>query len=339
MSGIHDFEVVLPAPLPFVKIKHVFEEAFSAVSEGINEDDGLNRLVLILGVSWREVAFLRTCAKYRQQTGMDPNQDLQEQTLIDNPVLTKLLLELKTVRFDPDLSLDFKAREEQSNLLSEKIDTELNTVMNLEADRILRRLTRLIQSVIRTNFYQKNEEGAFKPFIAIKIASRDLVALPSPRPYREIFVSSPHVDGVHIRFGPVARGGIRWSDRRNDFRTEVLGLVKAQQVKNAVIVPVGSKGGFFPKQLPKTGDRTAIREEAIRAYKTFISGLLSLTDSLKGEEVTHPSRVIRWDGDDPYLVVAADKGTATFSDIANGLAHDAGFWLDDAFASGGSNRL
>ena len=192
-------------------------------------------------------------------------------------------------------------------------------------------------AITRTNYYQTDESGASKPYISFKIASRELLDLPSPKPFREIFVASPVVEGVHLRMGPVARGGLRWSDRRDDFRTEVLGLVKAQQVKNAVIVPVGSKGGFYPKRLPRGGSPEAVRAEAVAAYRVFLSGLLDLTDNLMGTgAIEHPRQVVVYDAVDPYLVVAADKGTATFSDIANGVAQDYGFWLDDAFASGGS---
>ncbi|RYG17533.1 MAG: NAD-glutamate dehydrogenase, partial [Caulobacteraceae bacterium] len=225
--------------------------------------------------------------------------------------------------------------------LTAKITALLQDVKSLDHDRVLRRLALLIGAIKRTNFYQTTAEGSPKPHISIKIASRELDDLPLPKPYREIFVWAPHIEGVHLRFGPVARGGLRWSDRRDDFRTEVLGLVKAQQVKNAVIVPVGSKGGFFPKNLAAIvragADRDAQQAEAIRAYRTFLSGMLDITDNIAADgSVTHPADVVAWEGDDPYLVVAADKGTATFSDIANGISSDYGFWLDDAFASGGS---
>jgi len=201
---------------------------------------------------------------------------------------------------------------------------------------VLRRIAALVIAIQRTNFYQTDPDGWPKPSIAIKIASRELEELPEPKPFREIYVWSPRVEGVHIRFGPVARGGLRWSDRRDDFRTEVMGLVKAQFVKNAVIVPVGAKGGFFPKQLPRDGGREEIMAEGIEAYKLFISSLLDITDNIVDDVVLHPTKVVNWDGDDPYLVVAADKGTATFSDIANGISEQRGFWLGDAFASGGS---
>ena len=211
------------------------------------------------------------------------------------------------------------------------------TVESLDEDRILRRFVNAVQSALRTNFYQLDDDGRPKAQIAIKFASRKLDGLPLPRPLYEIFVYSPRVEGVHLRFGKVARGGIRWSDRPQDFRTEVLGLVKAQQVKNAVIVPVGAKGGFVPKQLPVGGTaRGRSQAEGIAAYKLFISTLLDITDNLDGDGVVPPDNVVRHDDDDPYLVVAADKGTATFSDIANGIALERGFWLGDAFASGGS---
>ncbi|HWW12106.1 MAG TPA: NAD-glutamate dehydrogenase domain-containing protein, partial [Brevundimonas sp.] len=225
--------------------------------------------------------------------------------------------------------------------LAGHINDLLQDVKSLDHDKALRRLSLLVQAIKRTNYYQPGPDGQSKPYISIKIASRELVDLPLPKPFREIFVWAPYIEGVHLRFGPVARGGLRWSDRRDDFRTEVLGLVKAQQVKNAVIVPVGSKGGFFPKKLAEIvragGDRDAQQGEAIRAYKTFLSGLLDVTDNIaKDGSVVPPAAVVRWEGDDPYLVVAADKGTATFSDIANGVSASYGFWLDDAFASGGS---
>ncbi len=218
-----------------------------------------------------------------------------------------------------------------------RISQLLQDVKSLDHDKALRRIALLVQAIKRTNYYQTGPDGLPAAHISIKIASRELENLPLPKPHREIFVWAPHIEGSHLRFGPVARGGLRWSDRRDDFRTEVLGLVKAQQVKNAVIVPVGSKGGFYPKRLPKGGDRDALQAEAIRAYKTFLSGMLDITDNIVADgSVAHPADVVRWEDDDPYLVVAADKGTASFSDIANGISADYGYWLDDAFASGGS---
>ncbi|WP_310079923.1 NAD-glutamate dehydrogenase [Caulobacter sp. BE254] len=323
--------------LSFGDIKTAFEAAFVAIWTGRAESDGFNRLVLELGVGWREAALVRALARYRQQTGLDPSQGVQEQALSDNPGVTRLILDLFRIKFDPAVRADLAAREEQAKAVEADIVEALQAVASLDADRVLRRIAALIGAIQRTNFFQVGPDGEPKPYISYKIASRELEDLPAPKPYREIYVSAPHVEGVHLRFGPVARGGLRWSDRRDDFRTEVLGLVKAQQVKNAVIVPVGSKGGFFPKNLPRGGDRDAVQAEAIRAYKTFLSGLLDITDNIDADNrIVPPDGVLVHDGEDPYLVVAADKGTATFSDIANGVAEDYGFWLGDAFASGGS---
>jgi len=323
--------------LVFGDVKQAFEAAFVAIWTGRAESDGFNRLVLELGIGWREAALIRALARYRQQSGLDPSQGVQEQALQDHPGVARLILDLFQTKFDPAVKADLKARQDQAKAVEAKIVEALQAVESLDADRVLRRLAALVGAIQRTNFYQPAADGGPKPYISFKIASRELEDLPAPKPYREIYVSAPHVEGVHLRFGPVARGGLRWSDRRDDFRTEVLGLVKAQQVKNAVIVPVGSKGGFYPKQLPRGGDRDAIQTEAIRAYKTFLSGLLDLTDNIDPDnKVVPPASVVVHDGEDPYLVVAADKGTATFSDIANGVAEDYGFWLGDAFASGGS---
>jgi glutamate dehydrogenase len=342
---IHVHEFLLEDPrggdLQFSDVKAPFEDAFSAVWTGRTESDGFNRLVLELGVDWREAALVRTLARYRQQTGLDPSQAVQEEALRDYPAVARGLLALFAAKFDPAAGGDAASREPEVARLVEQINGLLQEVKSLDHDRALRRMVLLVQAIKRTNYYQTGAGGAHKAHISIKIASRELADLPLPKPFREIFVWAPHVEGVHLRFGPVARGGLRWSDRRDDFRTEVLGLVKAQQVKNAVIVPVGSKGGFFPKHLAAIvragGDRDAQQAEAIRAYKTFLSGLLDITDNIdKSGAVTHPQGVVRFEGDDPYLVVAADKGTATFSDIANGISADYGFWLDDAFASGGS---
>ncbi len=323
--------------LVFNDVKQAFEAAFVAIWTGRAESDGFNRLVLELGIGWREAALIRALAKYRQQSGLDPSQGVQEQALSDHPGVARLILDLFQTKFDPAVRADLNQRKEQAKAVEGKITEALQAVESLDADRVLRRLAALVGAIQRTNFYQPGADGGPKPYISFKIASRELEDLPAPKPYREIYVSAPHVEGVHLRFGPVARGGLRWSDRRDDFRTEVLGLVKAQQVKNAVIVPVGSKGGFYPKQLPRGGDRDAIQAEAIRAYKTFLSGLLDLTDNIDADnQVTPPPSVVAHDAQDPYLVVAADKGTATFSDIANGVAEAYGFWLGDAFASGGS---
>jgi glutamate dehydrogenase len=317
-------------------VKRPFEEAFVAVWSGLAENDGFNRLVFELGIGWREAALIRALARYRQQSGLDPSQAVQEQALADNPAIARLILDLFRTKFDPALAADLKARHDQAEMISGEIDQALQAVMSLDADRVLRRLALLVRAMVRTNYYQPGEEGRPKPWISFKIDSRALADLPAPKPFREIWVWSPQVEGVHLRFGPVARGGLRWSDRRDDFRTEVLGLVKAQQVKNAVIVPVGAKGGFYPKRLPK-GPPDAVRAEGVAAYRTYLRALLDITDSLDASgQVMPPEGVVRHDGDDPYLVVAADKGTATFSDIANAMAESYGFWLGDAFASGGS---
>ncbi|MBI1405360.1 MAG: NAD-glutamate dehydrogenase [Caulobacter sp.] len=323
--------------LVFADIKAAFEALFTAVWLGQTESDGFNRLVLELGVSWREAALVRALARYRLQSGLDPSQSVQEQALADNPGVARLILDLFRVKFDTAIAVDNAARLTQAEAVMGQIVEALQAVESLDADRALRRLALLVMAIKRTNFYQLGEGGDHKPYISFKIASRELDDLPDPKPYREIFVWSPQVEGVHLRFGPVARGGLRWSDRRDDFRTEVLGLVKAQQVKNAVIVPVGSKGGFYPKQLPRGGAPDQVRAAGVAAYTTFLSGLLDITDNINADnEVIPPAGVIVHEGDDPYLVVAADKGTATFSDIANGIAESYGFWLGDAFASGGS---
>jgi len=339
VTWVHEFILMDGAgeALEFEAVRAAFESTFLAVWTGQTESDPFNRLVIELGVSWREAALIRALARYRQQTGLDPTPAVQAAVLADHPDVARLLLELFKVKFDPARRGDLKQRKGEAEAVRGRIIEALRAVDSLDADRVLRRITALITALTRTNYYQLAEDGGPKPYISFKINSRELADLPAPKPFREIFVWATHVEGVHLRFGPVARGGLRWSDRRDDFRTEVLGLVKAQQVKNAVIVPVGSKGGFYPKQLPRGGSPEATRLEAVRAYRTFLFGLLDLTDNLSpAGAVIHPQNVIRYDDDDPYLVVAADKGTATFSDIANAVAIDYGFWLGDAFASGGS---
>jgi len=343
---IHEFLLEDPrgSDLRFSDIKDPFEDAFSAVWAEDTESDGFNRLVLELGVGWRDAALVRALARYRQQSGLDPSQATQEEALREYPNVSRKVLELFRAKFDPDRDGDSEAREPIVQRLFSQAEQGLQAVRSLDHDRALRRLLLLVMAIKRTNFYQRTDdaERPFKPYISFKVASRELADLPAPKPFREIFVWAPHVEGVHLRFGPVARGGLRWSDRRDDFRTEVLGLVKAQQVKNAVIVPVGSKGGFFAKHQARVAkasgnDRDAIQQEGIRAYRTFLSGLLDITDNILADgSVRRPDRVVAWEGDDPYLVVAADKGTATFSDIANGISEAYGFWLGDAFASGGS---
>jgi len=311
-------------------IKVPLEEAFHAVVLGEAESDGFNKLVIGAGLAWRDVTILRAAAKYLRQAAIPFSQDYMEQALTRNPDIARLLVELFHTCNNP---ADADKRDARARLTQTRIDKALNDVPSLDDDRIIRRMRNLIANVLRTNFYQDG-----KPVFAMKLDSQKLDELPAPRPLVEIFVYSPEVEGVHLRFGKVARGGIRWSDRREDFRTEVLGLVKAQQVKNAVIVPVGAKGGFYPKQLPVNATRDEVQAAGISAYKRFINALLDVTDNLHPDgSIVPPPDCVRHDMDDPYLVVAADKGTATFSDIANGIAEDRGFWLGDAFASGGSH--
>ncbi|MFZ0159184.1 MAG: NAD-glutamate dehydrogenase [Kineosporiaceae bacterium] len=327
-----------------------FCEAFSAAWAGHAESDGFDRLVLLAGLSWRQVVVLRAYAKYLRQTGTTFSQDYIERCLRANVPITRTMLELFAARFDPD-AFDAAAgtdpvRAAAGEALAAKAHDQLDAVASLDHDRILRALLGLIRATLRTNAYQVDAQGRPKDYVSFKIDPTAVPDLPAPRPAFEIFVYSPLVEGVHLRFGKVARGGLRWSDRPEDFRTEVLGLVKAQMVKNAVIVPTGAKGGFVGKQLPDPAvDREAWLAQGIDCYRTFISGLLDLTDNLRithaddgslGQSVIVPPRVVRHDEDDTYLVVAADKGTATFSDIANALAQEYGFWLGDAFASGGS---
>jgi len=315
-------------------IKIPLESAFHAVVSGQAESDGFNRLVVGAGLDWREVAVLRTIAKYLRQTGIAFSQDYMEHALARNPDIAKLLVDLYLTRSDPDA----RDREARTHVIAERIAAALNDVPSLDDDRIIRRFRNVVEAMLRTNFFQTGADGAPAPYIAIKLDSQKLDELPAPRPHVEIFVYSPQIEGVHLRFGKVARGGIRWSDRREDFRTEILGLVKAQQVKNAVIIPVGAKGGFYPKQLPFNGTREAVMDAGIAAYKILIDALLDLTDNILPDgSVVRPRQVVRHDDEDPYLVVAADKGTATFSDIANAIAEARGFWLGDAFASGGSH--
>ena len=371
---IQDFEVEpLTGKVDVDAARERFEEAFAAMWRGDAESDGFNRLILAAGLDWRQVAMLRGYCKYLQQTGVTFSQSYMEHTLARYPLVARLLVELFEARFEPgreakadrktcealrisltaivpldqrhelatileemgaDRALD---RDAQIDACSDALAITLEKVSSLDEDRILRGFMAVINATLRTSYFQrKGEGGTRKDYISFKFDPAKVPELPKPRPYREIFVYSPYVEGVHLRFGPVARGGLRWSDRREDFRTEVLGLVKAQMVKNTVIVPVGSKGGFYVKRSPIGGDRDAVLAEGIACYKRFINGLLDITDNLVDGRVVPPIDVVRHDGDDPYLVVAADKGTATFSDIANGISAEHGYWLGDAFASGGS---
>ncbi|MEP7185243.1 MAG: NAD-glutamate dehydrogenase domain-containing protein [Rhodanobacter sp.] len=375
--SIQDFQVQPVGKLTFSveQVGTLFESAFEQIWRGNAENDGFNRLVLGAKLNWRQIAMLRGYSKYLLQTGVTFSQTYMEETLNRYPAIAGLLVELFLAKFDPRreaLSADeLKAagatlademqalmpdsilsanpglieglsvalshpRAEQIQTVEGAISLLLENVDSLDEDRILRSFVALIHGTLRTSFFQL-WDGVHRAYISYKLDSHAVPELPKPVPYREIWVCAPRVEGIHLRFGAVARGGLRWSDRREDFRTEVLGLVKAQMVKNTVIVPVGSKGGFFVKKAPVGGDRDAQQAEGIACYRMFIAGLLDITDNLVEGEMVAPHDVVRHDGDDPYLVVAADKGTATFSDIANAISIEHGFWLGDAFASGGSN--
>ena len=302
-----------------------------AVWHGKADNDGFNALVLLAALPWRRAALLRTIARYLRQTEIPYSLDYFWGTLRRYPALATLLAELFTARFEPGV----KQRERSESRIVKEIEAALEAVTSLDDDTILRAFRQVIEATERTDFFAATD-GEEPSAITLKIKPDELPFVPVPRPFREIFVHSPEVEGVHLRFGPIARGGLRWSDRPQDFRTEVLGLVKAQIVKNAVIVPTGAKGGFVPRRLPAAG-RDQIFEAGRQAYVSFVDRLLSVTDDIgDGGEVVPPKNVVRHDGDDPYFVVAADKGTATFSDTANGIALKRGFWLGDAFASGGS---
>ena len=310
------------------------ETAFLMVMRGAAENDGYNALTLQGGIAWRDVALIRALSRFLRQIRVPYSQDYMWATLVKHSGIAAGVIELFHARFDPRAE---SGRSEKQNTIAARIEEELQKVESLDEDRILRRFINAVQSAIRTNFYQTGKDGQPKPLISVKFESRKITDLPLPRPLYEIFVYSPRVEGVHMRFGKVARGGIRWSDRPQDFRTEILGLVKAQQVKNAVIVPVGAKGGFVPKLMPKGAARDVVQAEGVATYKLFISSLLDITDNIGPDgQIIRPANVVRHEGDDPYLVVAADKGTATFSDIANGISIEHDYWLGDAFASGGS---
>jgi glutamate dehydrogenase len=313
------------------RVRQIFQEAFAAAWRGAIENDGFNRLVLLAELTWRQVGLLRAIAKYLRQGGTTFSQTYMEQALAAHPDIARELVDLFRARFHPQR--DDSAASEAARLVAE-IEERLDAIASLDEDRILRSFLSVIQGMLRTNYFQKGADGSPKPYLSFKLDPAGIPDLPAPRPMFEVFVYSPRTEGVHLRAGRVARGGIRWSDRREDFRTEILGLMKAQTVKNAVIVPTGAKGGFVLKRPP--ADRDALRAEVVECYRILVRGLLDLTDSLVGGEPVSPTDVVRYDGDDPYLVVAADKGTATFSDIANDLSAEYGFWLGDAFASGGS---
>lgn len=335
---IHDFEFTyaLDAGLDIQEVNTLFQEAFEQVWRGQAENDGFNRLVLLARLSWRDVSLLRAYARYLKQIRMGFELPYIANTLVAHADIARELVRLFRTRFYLARKLSAEDLQDKQQRLDQAILSALEKVAVLNEDRILRRYLDLVKATLRTNFFAPGSDGQMRDYISLKFDPQAIPDLPLPRPMYEIFVYSPRFEGVHLRGGKVARGGLRWSDREEDYRTEVLGLVKAQQVKNAVIVPVGAKGGFVPRRLPVNGSRDEIQQEAIACYRLFIMGLLDLTDNLQDGKLIPPAQVVRYDDDDPYLVVAADKGTATFSDIANGIAADYGFWLGDAFASGGS---
>ncbi|MGD8712739.1 MAG: NAD-glutamate dehydrogenase, partial [Thiohalophilus sp.] len=315
------------------QVRDIFQEAFLRIWHGDAENDGLNALVLRATMNWREVVVIRSCIKYLKQTGFPFSQAYMEQALVEHPQIARMLVDLFLTRFDPEIQNESAERSER---ICDAILSSLDEVPTLDADRILRRLFLLVQTMLRTNYFQTNEQDVPKPYLSFKLNPANLPDLPNPQPQFEIFVYSPQTEGVHLRGGKVARGGIRWSDRLEDFRTEIFGLMKAQMVKNAVIIPVGAKGGFIVKQNLRDLDRETASEMVLSSYKTLIRGLLDLTDNLVDGQTVTPAQIVSYDEPDPYLVVAADKGTATFSDTANAISREYGFWLDDAFASGGS---
>ncbi len=331
---LHDMQLVnaYGAPVDLSDDGEMLEDVFRTVWNGLADNDGYNALVQTARLTSRQIMILRSYGRYLQQAGIAYSQSFIAAALNRYPEIASDLYSLFDLRFNPSA----KRREAVEKKLVDGIESALLGVPSIDDDQILRRFRNLIEATLRTNAYQPDADGKPRVTFAFKLNPRLVEGLPDPRPYREIFVYGPEVEGVHLRFGAVARGGLRWSDRAQDYRTEVLGLVKAQQVKNAVIVPVGAKGGFYPKRLPVGGDRNAVFEAGRDAYKVFISTLLSITDNITDGHVVPPAEVVRHDNDDPYFVVAADKGTATFSDTANAISQAHDFWLDDAFASGGS---
>lgn len=335
---IQEFSLVysLSADIDLDRVKEEFEDAFARIWFGEAESDSFNRLLLGSRLSWREIALLRAYACYLGQINFPYSRAYIAETMAAHLEISSTIVELFLTRFSPVFEGDDAWRTEREEAVEKRIHEALDSVENLGQDRIIRQYVMLIRATLRSNFFQQGEGGNSKPYFSFKFSPRDIPDIPRPAPLYEIFVYSPRVEGVHLRGGKVARGGLRWSDRQEDFRTEVLGLVKAQQVKNAVIVPVGAKGGFVAKRLLPAMTRDEMQEEAIACYKTFIRGLLDITDNRQGERIVRPPLTVCKDDEDPYLVVAADKGTATFSDIANALSAEYDFWLGDAFASGGS---
>jgi glutamate dehydrogenase len=334
-AWVQDLELVMQAQtvIRSEDMDREIKSAFTAVWTGHMDNDGFNQLTLTPGVAWRTVTVLRAYCRYLLQAGLPFSQGYITQVLVQNTTLARAFAELFAARFDPAVTA--AGRRASLARIDQRIRTALEDVKGSDEDRILRALWNALAATVRTNAYQTSATGQPKAYLSFKIESRRLRELPLPKPLFEVFVFSTRMEGVHLRMGYVARGGIRWSDRREDFRTEVLGLMKAQQVKNTVIVPVGAKGGFVVRR-PLQGDRDAQAAEVIACYQTLIRGLLDVTDNIVDDKIVPPPRVVRHDTDDAYLVVAADKGTATFSDIANAISAEYGFWLGDAFASGGS---
>ena len=312
------------------------EDCFLAVLRGDADNDPFNRLIALAGIDWRDAAMLRAYAAYLRQLRAPFGPRYIAETLARHAGVARDIVQWFHLRFDPNRTQSAAERAPAEAEIRARINGALAQVQSLDEDRILRHYINLLGATVRTNFFQPAPDGSPAKTIAFKLASKDVDGAPDPKPFREIWVYSPRVEGIHLRFAPIARGGIRWSDRAQDFRTEVLGLCKAQQVKNTVIVPAGAKGGFVPKQMPRNASREVTQQEGVACYKIFISALLDVTDNIKGGTVVPPQRVVRHEPDDPYLVVAADKGTATFSDFANAISAEHGHWLDDAFASGGS---
>lgn len=315
------------------EVKNIFQEAFQKIWLGEAEDDPLNRLVLEAELNWREIVILRAYSRYFRQIDFAFSQEYIAETLVENTIIARLLIKLFKCLFDPTITND---ERQQAKDIEEKIEKALDEVAILDEDRILRRYLILIRATVRTNYFQLDDDGNPRLYLSFKLNPKEISDLPLPLPKYEMFVYSPRFEGIHLRAAKVARGGIRWSDRREDYRTEVLGLMKAQQVKNAVIIPAGAKGGFVTKNLPLDSSREEIMQEGIFCYQGFIKGLLDLTDNLIEGDIIHPSNTVCYDDGDPYFVVAADKGTATFSDIANNISLERHYWMGDAFASGGS---
>ncbi|WP_127143700.1 NAD-glutamate dehydrogenase [Pelagibacterium montanilacus] len=330
---IHNMTLVPAADIDLEASAGTIEAAIIAAARGEIESDGYNGLVVTAGLAHHRVVVLRALGHYLKQLGIAYSQRYIWTALASHPSLAHAFLRLFETLNDPDHKGD---REAEAEALRDEIATRLDTIVSIDEDKILRRVLDLLEALVRTNFYQRDPDGRPAPTLALKFDPARIEAMPEPRPYREIFVYAPRVEGVHMRGGAIARGGLRWSDRPEDFRTEVLGLVKAQMVKNSVIVPVGAKGGFVPRQMPAGADREAVYAEGTACYKLFVSALLDVTDNLAQDTVIPPENVLRRDGDDPYLVVAADKGTASFSDTANAISTARDYWLGDAFASGGS---